>query len=181
MSPAPRQTGFTLMELLVVIAIVGVLAGIGVPSFRTMVQSATAREAATQFYGGLARARSEAVARNTRIHVCARARSATPSCSEDNTWENGWLVFEPSSPTANYSFTGEALLVQPPLEAQASAQGLALRDSAVTTGLVVFDINGRATAASTFRLCRGTRPDPHGRQIALARNGRVSLETAACT
>lgn len=39
------QTGFSLVELMIVVAIIGVLATIGIPTFRTMVQKAKKSEA----------------------------------------------------------------------------------------------------------------------------------------
>lgn len=47
-----RLSGFTLIELLIVVAIIGVLATIGVPTYRTMVQKAKKSEAKVAL-GGL--------------------------------------------------------------------------------------------------------------------------------
>ncbi len=48
------KRGFSMVELLVVIAIIGVLAGVGVPTYRRMVQKSRKAEAASLF-GGIAR------------------------------------------------------------------------------------------------------------------------------
>ena len=159
--------GFTLMELLVVIAIAAILTGIAIPSFRTTIQNAEARSAATSFYTALTRARSEAIARNATISVCARDVSnlTTPTCSTSNTaWRDGWIIFASSAPTT-------PLQVHEPL-----ADGLTL--GAVNTPFM-FDATGRAAVATRFDLCRGS-PDTRGRSITVSRSGRVALEPYTC-
>lgn len=163
-----QNAGFTLMELLVVIAIAAVLTGVAVPSFRTAMQSAEARTAATEFYSALNRARSEAIARNTPVQVCARdaAVLTTPTCAAAGTtrWQDGWLVVASNDPTT-------LLQVGEPL-----ANGLTLGSIASP---LAFDTAGRAPASADFDLCHGDRANV-GRRISLSRSGRVSLELRPC-
>lgn len=159
--------GFSLMELLVVIAIAAILTGIAIPSFRSIIQSAESRSAATSFYSALTRARSEAIARNTAMSICARDVSnlTTPTCSTSSTaWRDGWIIFASSAPTV-------PLQVHEPI-----ADGLTL--GSVTTPFV-FDATGRTAVATSFALCRGS-PDSRGRSITVSRSGRVALEPYTC-
>ncbi len=97
--PDRMQNGFTLLELLVVIAIAGILAGLAVPSLRDTIQSANARAAATAFYTALNRARSEAIANNQPVLICARDATTPTTCATGTTastaWSNGWIVTSP--------------------------------------------------------------------------------------
>ena len=166
------QSGFTLLELLVVIAIAAVLTGLAVPSFRASIQSAETRDAATAFYGALTIARSEAIAHNDRINVCARDLSDinTPTCvtatSTSSAWKNGWIVYRGALPTTN-----GPLLIHEPV-----ADGLML---GTAPSPLVFDSAGRVSAAVNYDLCRGV-PDANGRRISVSRSGRVSLEERQC-
>lgn len=164
-----REAGFTLIELIVTIAIASILLGLAVPSFRAMIESAQRRQAATDFYSSLARARSEAIARNTSISICARniADTATPSCANSgNPWRDGWIVYSGSSPTA-------------PIEVH---EGLS--DGFNLGGVdspLQFTGNGRVSARVEFSLCKGAT-DPKRRLISVSPSGRVALEIkGACT
>ena len=166
------QSGFTLLELLVVIAIAAVLTGLAVPSFRASIQSAETRDAATAFYGALTTARSEAIAHNDRINVCARDLTSlnTPTCvaatASSTAWKNGWIVYRGATPT-----THGPLLIHEPI-----ADGLMLGTAASP---LEFDAAGRVTTAVNYDLCRSV-PDENGRRISVSRSGRVSLELRQC-
>lgn len=163
-----QNSGFTLMELLVVIAIAAVLTGAAIPSFRAALQSAEARTAATDFYSALSRARSEAIARNTPVQVCARDATVLekPTCAAAGTssWKDGWLVVV-ASDIATPLQVGEPL-----------ANGLTLGS---TASPLSFDTAGRAPARADFDLCHADRVSV-GRRISLSRSGRVSLELRPC-
>lgn len=161
------QIGFTLLELLVVIAIAAVLTSLAIPSFRGTLHRAETRDAATSFYSALTRARSEAIAHNAPISVCARdiTQLNTPTCASGNTaWRNGWIVYAGSSPTTPIQIHEQI------------ADGLLL---GTVTSPLVFDNSGRVTTSTTFDLCR-TPSDGKGRRLIVSRSGRVSLAEHAC-
>jgi type IV fimbrial biogenesis protein FimT len=161
--------GFTLMELLVVIAIAAILIGLAVPGFRDFILSAQSRDAATSLYSGLARARSEAIARNLPLTFCARTGALdTPTCASANTtnWNNGWIAYFGATPTAPF-------LLQGPLP-----DGLNLTGAASP---ITFEGSGRLTsAAALFNACHTTLPDRHGRRVTISRSGRVVLGQRPC-
>ncbi len=164
------QTGFTLMELLVVIAIASVLTGLAVPSFRDSLRSADARNSATGFYSALTRARSEAIAQNAVVSICARdiANLDSPSCanaSNSGVWKNGWIVYTGSAPTT-------PILIHEPLTDQFSLGNV--------TSPLSFDATGRIATATSFDLCY-LGDAARGRRLNISRSGRVSLELRPCT
>lgn len=67
--PAARgaQRGFTLIELMMAIVVLGILTGVGLPSFLQMLRSAQIRNGAETLVSGIQRARAEAVARNANV------------------------------------------------------------------------------------------------------------------
>lgn len=162
--------GFSLMELLVVIAIAAILTGIAIPSFRSTIQNAESRSAATSFYSALTRARSEAIARNVDINICARNLTDlnTATCATGSgaaaAWRNGWIVYQGATPT-------DVLLIHEPI-----ANPLLLGGAA---GVLTFQASGGVNVAANFDLCRGTG-DANGRRISVSRSGRVSLGPKSC-
>ena len=81
-----RSAGFTLPELMITVAIVSILAALAGPSFSSLIASQRTRAASTDLYLALAKARSEAIKRNTNV---------TLSPKEDD-WARGWEIRNPS-------------------------------------------------------------------------------------
>lgn len=78
-----RTRGFTLIEALIVVAILGVLAAIGLPQMRDLIASTRLKAAASDLYGSLIFARSEAIKRNSSVDVI-------PTVATN--WGAGWSV-----------------------------------------------------------------------------------------
>ena len=152
-----KQSGFTLIELMVTISILAILLGIGVPSFRTMIEESRIRSVSTDIVRALELARSEAVKRGTPITLCASSDQAT--CS--GTWVNGWLVKD------------NAVAANPPLRVwPAARQGVAI----AVPGSVVYDALGGVANARCFQLTLGTLQ----RFVGVAPAGRVASSRTAC-
>lgn len=77
-----RQRGFTLIELMVTATLIAVLLGVGVPSFRSFMDTQRVKSAAFDVAAALVLARSEAIKRN-KVITMAPVSGA---------WENGWTV-----------------------------------------------------------------------------------------
>ncbi len=62
-----RSRGMSLIELMIGLAVLGILLGLGIPAFTTMLQNLQIRTAAEAIVSGLQTARNEAVRRNTSV------------------------------------------------------------------------------------------------------------------
>jgi type IV fimbrial biogenesis protein FimT len=88
------QSGFTLTELVVVMLIVGILLGIGVPSYKYVTTGNRVSAEANALLGDMQYARSEAVREGQTVTVCTSTDGATCATGGTNTaWQNGWIVF----------------------------------------------------------------------------------------
>jgi type IV fimbrial biogenesis protein FimT len=93
--PSRRAFGFTMMELLMTIAIAGIVAMIGIPSFRYVTNANRISGEVNGLLGDLQFARAEAIKEGQNVTVCVSALGA--SCDGTSTWQSGWMVY--SNPT----------------------------------------------------------------------------------
>lgn len=78
--------GFSLIELMVVLSIAAILVGIGVPSFRTLIQNQRMTTTVNDFLAAINLTRSEALQRGVRVDM-------VPADAKSADWANGWTVF----------------------------------------------------------------------------------------
>jgi type IV fimbrial biogenesis protein FimT len=84
MANASRPAGFTIIELMVSLVVLGILVTVAIPSFNDLVLSTRIKSAASDLYGALSLARSEAIKRNANVTVGPLTGGAE--------WANGWQV-----------------------------------------------------------------------------------------
>ncbi|MFK7995334.1 MAG: GspH/FimT family pseudopilin [Granulosicoccus sp.] len=98
-----HNQGFTLIELLVAIAVLGILLGIGVPSFTEAVKESRISGQYNTMVGSLYLARSEAVKGPGQVTVCPRKSDDPDQCGTKDDWSNGWIVFIDNTTVAGES------------------------------------------------------------------------------
>ena len=103
-----RQTGFTLAELLTVIAIVGILMGIGVPSYRYVTNSYRMSAEVNGLLGDVQFARGEAIKEGLPVTLCV-SRDAQTCDAGSTTFQEGWIVFSDTNGNATVD-PGETVL-----------------------------------------------------------------------
>lgn len=87
--------GFTLIELLVLMMVLAVATGIGVPALFTFVANARMSGAGNDLVSSLHVARSEALARNRTVTLCASSGTAgePTGCDASAGLLDGWIMF----------------------------------------------------------------------------------------
>ena len=159
---ARSNRGFTLIELLAALALFAILAGLALPALTEMLQRNRVTSAANTLVAHLNLARLHAVTRREITLTCPSRDRLT--CSGDNRWENGWIVFR-----------------DPDRNRQIDAPEDLLRFGNPIAGLVV-DSAGRdrvryqpdGTAGGTnltLKLCDPLDPD-RGRAVIVSNPGR---------
>lgn len=134
-----RQSGFTLIELMMVVVLAGIMAVIGLPSFRDFVEGQRIKTASSDFFAAALYARSEAIKRNAEVEVAAATGG----------WVNGWVVQVTASGLdldSRAAFTGLTFTLSP--------------DNSLT--VLKFGGNGRLTSAATTFVVTG--PNTSGKR-----------------
>lgn len=99
--------GFTLPELLVALTIVGILVGVGLPSYMNVTNSNRVAAEINGLLYDMQFARAEAVKEGRSVTVCASSDGQT--CLGWPWWGAGWIVFQ--DPNGNQTVdAGEAVL-----------------------------------------------------------------------
>jgi type IV fimbrial biogenesis protein FimT len=78
--------GFSLIELMVVLSVATILLGIGVPSFRALIQSQRMTTTVNDLFAAINLTRSEAMQRGARVDL-------VPADADGKDWGRGWAVF----------------------------------------------------------------------------------------
>lgn len=85
------QAGFSLIEMMSVIGIAAILASVGAPSLKYMLEVNQLAAQTNRIVSALHFARSEAVKRNARVTLCKSDDGAV--CDNSAGWQDGWIVF----------------------------------------------------------------------------------------
>jgi type IV fimbrial biogenesis protein FimT len=97
-----HQEGFSLVELLLVVLITAIGLGLAVPAFSGLVANQRMAGAVNEFVTALHAARSEALARQRTVVLCAAAGDALDpgagSCTAGASFADGWIVFTDGDP-----------------------------------------------------------------------------------
>jgi type IV fimbrial biogenesis protein FimT len=152
----PRAAGgFTLIELLVVISITAILLAVAAPGFQAIRQASDISSGRAAVRSALELARSEALARATRVAVCrsANANDAAPTCSDSAAsgfgaadWSIGWIVYAKAPANGGNDFQAGDIVIRRHAPITAGGSTLRLAIWAPATGPVVFNWNGLRTA-----------------------------------
>ncbi len=107
-----RAAGYTMTELAMVMTVMGILAGIGLPSFKYVTRSNRISSEINGLLGDMQFARSQAIKEGQTVTICASTAPYT-ACSGSNSWNTGWIVCLDSNSNQSCD-PGEAVIrVQP--------------------------------------------------------------------
>lgn len=83
-----RQRGYSLIEMIIVVAIVGILMAVGIFAYGPVMRASRVKQAATDLYDGLMRARSQAIVQNGDIAIDYDTGTRTVTFSQGATINN---------------------------------------------------------------------------------------------
>jgi len=168
--------GFTLLELLTAIAVLAIVTALAVPGMRAFTQNNRAASQANEFLTALNLARSEAVTRGIATTICASTDGS--SCSGDESWNSGWLVFVDRAPPLGEFNPGPGsdtlLRAWPELPAGSSLASNRSELSWRPDGFIA------GALATTFELRIPDCSGDQARNITVSPQGRASVSRIDC-
>lgn len=182
-------TGLTIIELMVAVAVLAIVLALGLPSLRDFLVRNQVAAITGEFSNDVARARTEAINRNSCVTLCLSSNTSnaltggTPTCAASGSnWQVGWIVFaNPScSSTQNNPTTNGSILISVRQKGAdtfelSPASGTALRR-------ITFDSRGLTTGIQKNLTLAYTSEDvnsPHYRSICISSAGRVTVRQYA--
>jgi type IV fimbrial biogenesis protein FimT len=181
--------GFTLVELMVVVTIVGILLVIGLPNFRSTMQSNRVATTSNELLGSISLARGDAITTTQTSGICPANAAGTACEAAATTWTNGWLVWRnPTAATADYGYSAgtDTLLryVQPKTSMSVSVP---VSSNGSVGNMLVFDARGRlvgtapgAPRSVTMLPADCTPGRPFQRVLAVSALGQVTTTKGNC-
>jgi len=175
-----KRAGFTIIELMVTLIIAAIGLTIAIPGFANFLRSQRATSNANELLVSLTFARSEALKRGDPVAVCAsdNPQAATPACSGNNSWTNGWITFvddDTAGTDGDYDSATETLLRVHPASGSVS----------VTTDggadYVRFIGDGTADARDDFKVKPDGCTQNQQRHVNLTPTGRGEVDSEACS
>jgi type IV fimbrial biogenesis protein FimT len=143
-SARKAAAAFSLVELLVVITIIGILMGLGAPSYRYVTNTNRVATEVNGLLGDMMLARSEAIKQGINVSVCPSATPYTSCTNLGTTWQQGWIVF--SDYGANGVVGGNDLILR--VQTALSGNDTVIPDNNSVT-YVTFNREGFATGLPT--------------------------------
>jgi type IV fimbrial biogenesis protein FimT len=108
------MAGFTVTELVMVMTIVGILAAVGIPSFKYVTTSNRISSEINGLLGDMQFARSQAIKQGQTVTVCSSSDGATCNTGPaGNIWNTGWIVFLDSNHNQQVDAGEQVIRVQP--------------------------------------------------------------------
>ena len=165
--------GFTLIELMITISILGILLGIGLPSFVTFINNNKITSEANDLIYSFHMARSEAIKRGTEVRIASM---------NGTSWADGWKVVADLNGDSDYLDTADIIMQWDPLDGGSALTVVAT--NAASSAYVSFNARGGMipnNASFVFTLTPDDCDTVASRIISITPTGRASVDHGDCS
>ncbi len=165
--------GFTLIELMITISILGILLGIGLPSFVTFINNNKITSEANDLIYSFHMARSEAIKRGTEVRIASM---------NGTSWADGWKVVADINGDTDYLDAADILMQWDPLDGGSALTVVAT--NATSSAYVSFSARGAMipnNASFVFTLTPDDCDNIASRIISIAPTGRANIDHGDCS
>jgi type IV fimbrial biogenesis protein FimT len=142
-----KMHGFTLIELMICIAVAALLFTVSAPALGSFVHGETLRTSRNALVTSLNMARNTAITRHGHLVVCPSTDQR--SCTGDNQWQHGWIVFEDKNGDSARNAD------EPVLDAVQAQAGIAIVTSEAREHVTYHSDGSSPGTNLTFTFCDG--------------------------
>lgn len=142
-----HNSGFTLLELMITIAIAGILIGIAIPSFTSIISSNRLTAHANELVTALNLARNEAVKRGVSVTVRKVDDNSSTNKGAGANWEDGWDVFTDADSDGNFEAGDILIRTYDPLKFSYTLRGNNF------SNFIRFTSTGQSNTNGSFVIC----------------------------
>ena len=169
----PVCKGFTLIELMITISILGILLGVGLPSFVTFINNNKITSEANDLIYSFHMARSEAIKRGTEVRIASM---------NGTSWADGWKVVADLNGDTDYIDAGDIIMQWDPLDGGSALTVVAT--NATSSVYVSFNARGGMipnNASFIFTLTPSDCDTVASRIISITPTGRANIDHGDCS
>lgn len=159
--------GFTLIETMVVLMVMGIILGLGMPSFLNLIEKMSTESEAKVFIDGLRTARLIAIEERQNVVACPSADGS--NCGND--WDRGFLVYRDDDHNQTLNGTDEILFTH------IFKESVLVKTGSGQNQRFFLDKNGWATgSAESMLICAKAGSNDNGFHVVINRAGRIRVE-----
>lgn len=167
--------GFTLIETMVVLMVMGIILGLGMPSFLNLIEKMSTESEAKVLIEGLRTARLVAIEERQNVIACPSDDGST--CGSD--WDKGFLVFR-NSDNADGNTTLDA--DEEILFTHQFKDSVIVKTGSGQNQRFLYDENGWSTgSAESLLICAKAGTNKNGFRVVINRAGRIRVEDSTVT
>ena len=133
------ERGFSLLEALATVGILVIIMTVAIPYYRDTLLSQQLSDTTNHLLTALQLARAEAIKRQTRVAICARARTL---CAPSSAWHEGWSIVVDDN--RDRLLRNGDLVIRQFADDPPGVKILSSRNSSI-----VFDVDGRSAGSNT--------------------------------
>ncbi|EGW21555.1 hypothetical protein Mettu_0321 [Methylobacter tundripaludum SV96] len=141
------NSGFTLLELMITIAIAGILVGVAIPSFTSIIASNRLTAYANELVTALNLARNEAVKRGMSVTVRKVDNNSSTNKGAGANWEDGWDIFTDADSDGNFEAGDVLIRTYDPLKFSYTLRGNNF------SNFIRFTSSGQSNTNGSFVIC----------------------------
>ncbi len=159
--------GFSLIELMAVLVVIGMLLGVGVPAYNSLVEDNRLVTNINELASAITYARSEAMKRGVPVRICIsnNGNINAAGCSNGSDWTAGW----------NVRVVGAGGLVLRRQSPMPGAESLDELGNPANDGVITFDRLGFTGDSRTIISCNADDEAPRARGLIVNVVGQVRM------